>query len=352
MNFEKSLIGCLLGTAIGDALGLTYEGLSKQRIKKISPEIKEYHFFFNKGMVSDDTEHLCFVAQSLIVSAGNERKFLKSLAWRLRFWLLGLPAGVGLATLRSIVKLWLGFSPTKSGVFSAGNGAAMRSSILGVCYGNDPEKLANLVKLSTHITHSDPKAEYGAFAVAIAAYLASQDRDILPVDYYNIIEQHLPVKNQEFLDLIRTVCQSIEQGEATETFAISLGLNKGITGYIYHTVPIVIHVWLRSQNNYQTAISEIIKLGGDTDTTAAILGGIIGARVGKEGIPQQWLDNFGEYPRNIQWLEKLGQRLTIVMEEKQTQNPLFIPVYLILVRNILFLMIVIFHGFRRLFPPY
>jgi ADP-ribosyl-[dinitrogen reductase] hydrolase len=351
MNLEKSLIGCLLGAAVGDALGLTYEGLSKQRIRRISPEIKGYHFFFNRGMVSDDTEHLCLVAQALIVSAGDERKFLKSLAWRLRFWLLGLPAGVGLATLRSIVKLWLGFSPTKSGVFSAGNGAAMRSSILGVCYGNDPEKLAILVKLSTRITHSDPKAEYGAFAVAIAAYLASQNRDILPMEYYYIIEQNLPAKDQEFLILIRLVCDSIEQGEDSENFAIRLGLNRGITGYIYHTLPMVIHLWLRYQNNYQKAIPEMIKLGGDTDTTAAILGGIIGARVGKSGIPQQWLEHFGEYPRNIQWLEKLGQRLTNVIREKQSQSALFIPIYFILVRNILFLIIVIFHGFRRLFPP-
>jgi ADP-ribosylglycohydrolase len=351
MNLEKSLIGCLLGAAVGDALGLTYEGLSKQRIRKISPEIKGYHFFFNRGMVSDDTEHLCLVAQALIVSAGDERKFLKSLAWRLRFWLLGLPAGVGLATLRSIMKLWLGFSPTKSGVFSAGNGAAMRSSILGVCYGNDPEKLVRLVKLSTGITHSDPKAEYGAFAVAIAAYLASQDRDILPGDYYKILAKNLQAKNREFLDLIGQVCDSIKQGEDSESFAVRLGLKRGITGYIYHTVPIVIHVWLRYQDNYKTAIQEMIKLGGDTDTTAAILGGIIGARVGKSGIPQQWLDHFGEYPRNIPWLEKLGQRLTSVIIEKQPQSALFIPIYFILIRNILFLVIVIFHGFRRLFPP-
>lgn len=48
---------------------------------------------------------------------------------------LGLPAGIGLTTLKGIGKMWLGVKPTRSGVFSAGNGPAMRSSILGVVKG-------------------------------------------------------------------------------------------------------------------------------------------------------------------------------------------------------------------------
>ena len=73
------------------------------------------------GMVSNDTEHACITAQAIIASGGNTAIFQQQMAWRLRFWLLGLPAGVGLATLRALVKLWLGFSPKYSGVFSAGN---------------------------------------------------------------------------------------------------------------------------------------------------------------------------------------------------------------------------------------
>ena len=77
---------------------------------------------------------------------------------QLRFWLLGLPGGIGYATLKAILKLWLGFKPEHSGIFSAGNGPAMRSAIIGVCYGNDSQKLRELVKASTRLTHTDPKA--------------------------------------------------------------------------------------------------------------------------------------------------------------------------------------------------
>ncbi|MEO0843415.1 MAG: ADP-ribosylglycohydrolase family protein, partial [Cyanobacteria bacterium J06643_5] len=199
---QKSITGCLLGTAIGDAFGLPYEGLLKQRQNKLYPNIKNHNFIFNKGMISDDTEHTCMVAQSLIVSAGNTSVFTKQLAYRLKFWLLGLPAGIGSATLKSIIKLWLGFPADKSGVFSAGNGAAMRSTIIGVCYGNDIQKLRELVKASTRITHTDIKAEYGALAVALAAYLSSQKLIISPQIYYEKLKFIIGSEQLEFLSLI------------------------------------------------------------------------------------------------------------------------------------------------------
>ena len=352
MNLQKSIIGCLLGTAIGDAFGLPYEGLSKQRQNRLYPNLKEYNFIFNKGMISDDTEHTCMVAQSLILSAGNTAIFTKELGWRSRWWLLGLPAGIGYATLKSIVKLWLGFPPHKSGVFSAGNGAAMRSAIIGVCYGNDIQKLRELVKASTRLTHTDIKAEYGALAVALAAYLASQKLIVSPQMYYEKLTTLIGSEQVEFLSLIKQACDSAKSTETTQSFAAKIGLRKGITGYIYHTVPVVIHAWLSYQQDYQSAILAIVCCGGDTDTTAAILGGIVGAAVGKDGIPQVWLDNLWEYPRNIKWMESLGTRLAQVCQQQIKQSSLPVPIYAVFLRNILFLLIVIFHGFRRLFPPY
>jgi ADP-ribosyl-[dinitrogen reductase] hydrolase len=69
--------------------------------------------------------------QALITSGGEVESFRHSLAWRLRWWLLGLPAATGWATARALVKLWIGFNPQHSGVFSAGNGPAIRAPILG-----------------------------------------------------------------------------------------------------------------------------------------------------------------------------------------------------------------------------
>lgn len=88
---ENALIGCLLGTAVGDAMGLACEGLSRRRQAKMFPVLNGYRFLFGKCMTSDDTEHTCMLAQSVIAhgASGDEQKFLSNFAWRLRFWILG-----------------------------------------------------------------------------------------------------------------------------------------------------------------------------------------------------------------------------------------------------------------------
>jgi ADP-ribosyl-[dinitrogen reductase] hydrolase len=117
-------------------------------------------------------------------------------------------------------------------------------------------------------------------------------------------------------------------------------------------VPVVIQTWLRHQNNYRDGVLEIIRCGGDTDTCAAILGGIIGARVGKSGIPANWVNDLLEWPRTIQWMEALRNRLAQVCETGQIQRPQPLLTVAIFTRNLWFLPIVLFHGFRRLLPPY
>lgn len=120
-----AIAGCLLGKAVGDALGLPCEGLTPQRQRRLFPNLDGYRLLpGGRGLVSDDTEHTCLIAQSLIVSAGEAALFEKRFARELRLWLLLLPAGVGLATLRATLRLLVGVPPARSGVFSAGNGPA------------------------------------------------------------------------------------------------------------------------------------------------------------------------------------------------------------------------------------
>jgi hypothetical protein len=121
---------------------------------------------------------------------------------------------------------------------------------------------------------------------------------------------------------------------------------------MYHTVPVVIQAWLRYPEDYKQGILEIIRCGGDTDTSAAILGGIIGAHVGKEGIPEEWMQRISDWPRTVQWIEALGERLSSMIVSDEKKSPLFLPVWGIPLRNLFMLAVVLFHGFRRLLPPY
>ena len=351
-----AIVGCILGTAVGDALGLPYEGLSRRRQRRLAPTLDGYRMLLGRGLTSDDTEHTCMLAQSLIKTAGQppetvEGAFLSDFAWRLRFWLLMLPAGIGWATLRAIGKLLVGFSARTSGVSSAGNGPAMRVALIGVCYGGDPERMRILVHAATCITHRHPDAEHGALAVALAARFAAAGADVSPGEYLHAYVE-LTGADGPFNDLVGTVCDSVARGEDAEAFAESLGCRDGVSGYIRHTVPVVLHVWLRRQSEYRAGVVEVIRLGGDTDTGAAILGAIIGARVGGSGIPEAWLAGLWEWPRSVSWMSRLGHRLAARCRDESSGRALPVNGPALLVRNVLFMLLVLMHGFRRMFPPY
>ena len=399
---EEKIVGCLLGTAAGDALGLPCEGLGPARAARMFPDCGRHHFLFGKGMVSDDTEHACFVAKAMIEANGDPEIFQKRLARSLRWWLLGLPAGVGFATLRSILKLWAGFNPRKSGVFSAGNGPAMRSPIIGAACGADKSMLREFVARSTEITHRDPKAVYGALAVAAAAHMGatspvvSGERFLEELPGYfggwkddaggfgscfghesaeggreaswyafqrealerggrggeNMAEIKTRPDACDFFKLMEKAAESAGKDEPVAEFAKSIGSRRGISGYVYHTVPCVIQVWLKQPDDFERALREIISAGGDTDTAGAILGGIMGARLGKQAIPEQWLDKIMEWPRTTRWMERLGIALSKSLEGDREITPpgYFVPG--VVFRNLFFFLVVLAHGFRRLGPPY
>jgi ADP-ribosyl-[dinitrogen reductase] hydrolase len=214
MNGE-AIVGCMLGTAVGDALGLPYEGIGPRRLRRMFPELGRHHFLLGHGMISDDTEHTCFAAQAMLSAHGNPDEFERQLASSLRWWLIGIPAGVGLATLRACSRLWMGIPPTRSGVFSAGNGPAMRSALLGVAYGDDPARLREHVLRSTRITHSDPKAFYGALAVALAAHRSCTHAAVTPADFLAVLRSQLSEEGAgEFLALMGNATLSAARGES------------------------------------------------------------------------------------------------------------------------------------------
>ncbi len=296
-------------------------------------------------MFSDDTEHTLLVAQALCASAGETTAFTKSLARGLRRWICLLTAGTGKATAQAALRLLIGASPERSGVWSAGNGPAMRAALLGVCYGDDINHLHTLVQSSSRITHTDPKATYGALAVAHAAHLSASGT-LTPETFLATLP--LPHEAEELRALLNLAAKSAADGETSEIFAAALGLEKGVSGYIYHTVPVAIHAALRHPQDYAAAIQSVIACGGDTDTTAAIVGGIVGANVGPEGIPVEWRQGLAEWPCNLRWMERLAAQLAEVVRTGQAQPPLQVPAIAVLLRNLGFLGVVLYHGLRRL----
>lgn len=342
-----AVIGCLLGQAVGDALGLPMENLSPRRISRLFPDLDGYHFLFGRGLGSDDTEHACMTAQAMLRSGGDPVRFRRSLAWRLRWWFAGVPAGIGKATARACIRLWLGWPSDRSGVRSAGNGPAMRATILFVA--DEPFAIA-----STHPTHRDPQAELGARATRIAAMAASQNRDAAfdPTDVLRELDSLTAGSNLDIARHLAALGPALLANRTVAEFAESLGLSRGVTGYIAHTVPVAIYAFLRHPDDFRTAVQSVIRCGGDTDTVAAIAGAFVGTRVGKAGIPSEWLAKLAEWPRSVGWMEKLGGRLAEGTWRESPQPAVALAWWALPFRNFLFFVLVLIHAARRLLPPY
>lgn len=331
-NIFKALYGSLLGGAVGDAYGLPFEGMRPQRIAKIFSPEQRYHLIplIHGGMVSDDTEHAIMTVQAYIASAGDVQKFRQALKWRMVAWLWTLPAGVGMATGRSIFKMMLGFSNT--GVYSAGNGGAMRSAVLGILC-TDVEQLKQFVHISTTLTHTDPKAYQGALLVALLAWIECYHQDWTIEQVFDFLNQH--IDDKQLIDLI-----------------IHYQTNQnGITGYMYHTVPAVANTWINYRHQPIAGFHHLIQQGGDTDSTCAIFGGIVGVRYGEQ-IYDEIQGKYCEPKITTTWLKQLSQQAYDVYQHNISQKPLYLFGILTYPRNIIFLMIVLLHGFRRLLPPY
>lgn len=346
--------GILLGTAVGDSVGLPAEGLSPRRRQRLLPGPWRHRLLCGRGMISDDTEHTLMVAQSLLKHPDDAAAFAGSLAWRLRWWFLGLPAGVGLATARACLKLWLGFPPDRSGVYSAGNGPAMRSALLGAYFREDQDMTERFVTASTRLTHTDPRALTGALAVAKLAAWAVQHAPAEPpsAEFVGDLLAKLAPDDREWGELVGKMLAAWARGDSVAAFASSLGLSGGVTGYVYHTVPVAVYAWLRHYGDFRASLEAALDCGGDTDTVGAIVGALAGGTAGAGGIPEDWIAGIIDLPRSVGLLRNVAFRLG---QQKREGQPLgqvryFWPA--VLPRNLLFLIVVLLHGFRRLAPPY
>ena len=300
-------------------------------------------------MCSDDTEHAFMVAQALLKEPRNPARFQRCLAWKLRWWLLGLPAGVGLATARAIIKLWMGFPAGRNGVYSAGNGPAMRSAIIGAFFAKDPARMREFVSASTRITHTDPRAEIAALAVAeAAAWIVNGDQNV-ETFFARLAGCG---ENAEWKNLCDRLIAAYSQNKSLADFCASLGLERGVSGYAFHTVPVALYAWLRNRHDFKMALTQTLDCGGDTDTTGAIVGALAGAGAGVEGIPKEWTANIIEWPRTLSLMHHLAERLEQQAIAEKPIGPIgyFWPG--LILRNLVFLIVVLLHGLRRLFPPY
>ena len=290
---EQYIFNMINAMALGDSFGFPYENMSPALINRIKPELK-YPLNFNKikNTITDDTEHLVMTYLALIDSQNSqqiEKDFERYLSKRLRTWFLTLPAGIGMATLKSLSKLTIGISPSKTGVFSAGNGPLMRAPIIGAFYFDNEDLRKQIVHVSTTITHTDPLAELASHSVAdIVAFLINKEnescqildnKDFIKKSILNILRkatQKVTI-DEKITDIwqgfIRDTDKRLSNYESYQKWTKAT-FPKGISGFSLHTLQAII-----AQIYYHNTIKEVVissvYSGGDTDTTAGISASVI-----------------------------------------------------------------------------
>ena len=347
--------GCLLGVAIGDAMGMPWETMSCEQIVERTEGAGVTGFVdpiqqtirgtmpLKAGDTTDDWQLTAAVARSLI----RMRMFdIEDVAREHIIEFDRCTFGWGRTTRRSLkeIKRWVesggkeGRNPrtpaqSQGPNLGAGNGVAMKVAPLGffasagMSQGGFMEAIAEL----GFLTHSDARASHAAFAVAqvIAMVMtrpltyslshvkyvefASLTRElILHCELMEAVYPHPDLLTTSVVDRL-----SIVEVHSDELFRDPSWARTtlGTDCFCLQSVPFAIATFLRHPTDFRAGILEAASAGGDTDSTASMVGAMIGANVGLEGIPPEW-QNFS--PRFSEVL-KLGGELAELIQERSFQ---------------------------------
>ena len=252
-----------------------------------------------RGTYTDDTQMMIALAESLIERGRVDEEHLA------RAFLAAYDPdrGYGGGT-RRVIELWAGGTPVSAaageifgGQGSRGNGAAMRVAPVAVRFHEYPQQLHAEAARSARITHAHPAGEDGAVVQAAAIGAALRGEDIL--------------------DCARTAARTTEMSQRLSVVGELLTASRdpaevhrrlGSSSAAAESVCAALYASL-AQPAFEQAVRFAVRLGGDTDTIAAMTGAIVGARDGLTAIPARWLAALEDGHRGRTHVEQLADRL-------------------------------------------
>lgn len=269
----------LLGGAIGDALGVFAESKPADYEPLLAWNGTSFlgseHHDLLPGQFSDDTQMSQMVAQSLVENSGFNPEDLSA---RYVDWIVsGRARGYGKTTLAAVANLFSGVHWSESGIEgSYGNGTAMRAAPIGVYFRNDLTQLIEVATIDAKITHNSDEAVAGSIAIAMTAALACQN------DTDRLLDRLCEVlPDSKVKEMINSLSSLIDSPRIKTAQALRV---IGTRADVRMTVPAALYCYLKF-NNYHVAIECAIRGGYDTDTTAAIVGALSGAKLGMQAMP-------------------------------------------------------------------
>lgn len=310
---ESKLYGGIFGFCIGDMLGVPVEfSTREERANDQVQELRAYGTYHQPfGVWSDDTSMtLCLIDAinngfSLYKLAENFKKYYKEAA----FTPNGEVFDIGNSTQIAIEKMIRGIEPVKCGGASEidnGNGSLMR--ILPIAYMAKNLKKEDLIKMIedvSSLTHAHDRTKLACIIYTVfGMYLIKENEKMKAYD--------------ETIQFIKRNCQEkylkeLKHFENILTKSIISFDKKQIksTGYVVDTLEAVFWLFLNF-DSYKKIVLEAVNLGGDTDTIAAIAGGIAGIYYGFDSIPDRWVQNVARKHEINEMLVDFYRRISLV----------------------------------------
>jgi len=267
---EDRITGCLLGGALGDAIGSQFEGLDSLENIRLSP-----HLF-----VTDDTQLTLATCEAIVEMATVSPESV-SLSFR-QWFREGRITGIGSSTLKAMTELDAGGHWAlvgASGERAAGNGAAMRIAPLAFFLDPNLPSERQTIRDICRITHRNDEAYIGALAVIRAIRYASSTEALSHRMLPAIIDDLPDSKVRDRLIAISENYCSIQ--EYAQRYAT--------TGYVVDSVPMALLAATQA-SDISDSINQLVRCGGDTDTMASMFGQIFGAANGPAALPLDTLE--------------------------------------------------------------
>jgi len=302
--------GCLLGAAVGDALGMPTEFLSRKDFnEQFNGRITEYRKaarghpcrHLEPGQYTDDTQQLLILAESLAERRGFD---INDFGSRIGKWANrcvtepGFNRFAGSTSLRAGLELYSGADPRKSGMPRDTCGAAMRIAPIGLFYHDDMDSLERYANDSASITHTHPEAvDSGVFVAALVAYLTNGED---PNSSAYKAASSIMREDSTFSSKLRFVLnnKNIEPKELRKY------IGSGVTAH--EAVPMAVGCFLYSPNDFEkTVINAANLVESDSDTIACMAGAFSGAHNGIRSIPDRFLHSLESRKR----IEELAAEL-------------------------------------------
>jgi ADP-ribosylglycohydrolase len=275
----------LEGLSVGDAVG---ESLSYQSYR--CRELSDFSAFRPGALrYTDDTEMALAIFETLERLGGIDEEVL---AWAYSNRFRNDPdRGYGKMARRILHEIgngssWREASRNAFGGGSFGNGAAMRVAPIGAYFSDDLAAVPAMASKSAQVTHFHPEGIAGAIAVAVAAAVASVHKGKPSGEAAKAIWDAVLDFTPE--SKVRNRLALAHGYSDIGAMEVAREVGNGSEISAQDTVPFCIWSACKSLGCYQEAILSTLEVGGDCDTNGAIVGGIVSAFSGVEGIPEDW----------------------------------------------------------------